>query len=113
MFLTIYIKYIVYIAFDSFDAPMMVDRQDLSSPGSETLDVGLEYYLQTTCSYLFCKQRQVPTIIFPHLQEGDDHAENEPDVNHLDVSCLGQSVENTNIPQKGKILLMYLRQETW
>ena len=29
---------------------MMVDRQNLSSPGSETLDVGLEYYLQTTCA---------------------------------------------------------------
>ena len=39
-----------YIAFDSLDAPMMVDRQDLSSPGSETLDVGLEYYLQTSLS---------------------------------------------------------------
>ena len=34
---------------------MMVDRQNLSSPGSETLDVGLEYYLQTTCPLVLQK----------------------------------------------------------
>ena len=33
-----------------------------------------------------------------YLKKRNDHAENEPNINHLDVSSLGESVEYPNIP---------------
>ena len=54
---------------------MMVHRDGLSDPGSKRFYVGLQQ----------------------DLSEGDDHAEYEPDVDHLDVGRLGEVVEDSNI----------------
>ena len=35
-----------------------------------------------------------------YLKERNDHTEYEPNINHLDVSSLGESVEDSNIPNK-------------
>ena len=56
----------------------------MTGPGPESLNVSLE----------------------KNLNKGDDHAEDEPDVDHLDVGCFGKIVEHSNIPfgRKNKIL---------
>ena len=59
---------------DVDSSAMVVDRDGLASSGSQALDVSLEQ----------------------NLREGDDHTEYEPDVNHLDVSRLGQTFANTD-----------------
>ena len=62
---------------DVDSSAMVVDRDGLASSGSQALDVSLEQ----------------------NLREGDDHTEYEPDVNHLDVSRLGQVVEHSDVPR--------------
>ena len=48
----------------------------MTCPGPESLNVSLE----------------------KNLNKGDDHAEDEPDVNHLDVGCFWKIVEDPDIP---------------
>ena len=76
---------IVHLCILKVDGPSMVVHWDgLSSPSPESLDVSLEN----------------------DLHKGDDHAEDEPDVDHLDVGCFGKIVEHSNIPfgRKNEIL---------
>ena len=71
---------------------MVVDAECLPCPRPQTLNVGLKKNLG---------HMEVLTIkIAPttYLQEGYDHTEYKPNVYHLDVGCLGQCVENTDVP---------------
>ena len=76
---------------DSLRPAVMVDAESLTSPRPETLDVGLENNLRHD-------GEDQDSSHSTYLQEGYDHTENKPNINHLDVSCLGQRVENTNVP---------------
>ena len=64
-------------------ASMVIYWYGLTSPCSQSLDVSLQN----------------------NLDKGDDHAEDKPDVYHLDVGGFWKIVEHSDIPCKNEILV--------
>ena len=86
--LTLTFNILGYLCILNVDRTSVVVYWDwLTSPCSECLDVSLE----------------------KNLHERDDHAEDEPDVNHFDVGCLRKVVEDSDVPEgvKTKFLIEY------
>ena len=74
---------------------MMIDTDSDSNLGSQTLNVGLQNDLTNKDNNDINSSTQMTD-----LKKWNDHAEDKPDINHLDIGSLWETIEDTNIPEE-------------